>query len=99
MTSFTLRPWQYSDLAALVRNANDPEIAANMTDTFPYPYTITSGEAFLKRVIGDTPAKVMAIEIDGEVCGSIGVINKTISSGRMPSWGTGWQRDTGAKAS
>ncbi len=73
MAQFTLRPWQHSDLPALVRNANDQEIAANMTDTFPHPFTIPAGEAFLQRVIGDTPAKVLAIEIDGEVCGSIGI--------------------------
>lgn len=73
MSLFELRPWQLTDLPCLVRNANDPEIAANMTDTFPYPYSIATGEKFLQRVTSDQPAKVMAIMIEGEPSGSIGI--------------------------
>ena len=68
-----LRPWQVNDLPALVQNANDPMIAANMTDSFVHPYTIAAGEAFLQRVVADDPAKVLAIEVDGEAAGSIGI--------------------------
>ncbi len=73
MNTFELRPWQLTDLECLMRHANDPDIAANMTDTFPYPYSMAAGEAFLQRVSGDQPAKVLAIEIEGEACGSIGI--------------------------
>ena len=70
---FELRSWQMSDLPSLVRHANEAEIAANMTDTFPHPYTIATGEAFLQRVSVDRPARVLAIVIDGEAVGSIGI--------------------------
>lgn len=70
---FELRPWQLTDLPALLRNANDPEIARFMTDTFPHPYSIAAGELFLQRVSGDRPARVMAIEVEGEAAGSIGI--------------------------
>ncbi len=68
-----LRPWQINDLPALVRNANDADIAAYMTDTFPHPYSVESGELFLQRVIVEPPVKVMAIEIEAEAAGSIGI--------------------------
>ena len=34
MTPFTLRPWQIEDLESLVHNANNYEIARNLTDRF-----------------------------------------------------------------
>jgi [ribosomal protein S5]-alanine N-acetyltransferase len=73
MPDLILRPWKFSDLPSLVRHAGDPAIAANMTDTFPHPYTIAAGEAFIQRVCGLTPAMVMAIEVEGEAAGSIGI--------------------------
>ncbi|MDQ3101610.1 MAG: GNAT family N-acetyltransferase, partial [Bacteroidota bacterium] len=70
---FQLRPWRITDLPALVRNANDADIAAYMTDTFPHPYTMETGEIFLQRVIVEPPVKVLAIEIEEEAAGSIGI--------------------------
>ena len=75
MSAFILRPWRSADLPALVRHADDEGIARWMTDTFPHPYTIASGEAFLQRVMpadGSQP-NVLAIEVDGEAAGSIGI--------------------------
>jgi [ribosomal protein S5]-alanine N-acetyltransferase len=72
MPDFELRPWTGKDLDALVRHANDPAIAANMTDTFPSPYSKVMGRSFLDRVTADDPPKVLAIVIDGEPCGSVG---------------------------
>ncbi len=71
--SFTLRPWQLSDLDSLVKYADNPNIARNLTDGFPSPYTRESGEAYINMVSNDNPVKVFAIEIDGEAVGSIGV--------------------------
>ena len=70
---FKLRRWQSTDLPPLVRHANDPLIAENMTDSFIHPYTIATGEAFLQRVTAEESAKVLAIEVDGEAAGSIGI--------------------------
>lgn len=71
--SFTLRPWRLSNLDSLVKYADNPNIARNLTDAFPSPYTRESGEAYIKMVCDDNPVKVFAIEIDGEAVGSIGV--------------------------
>ncbi|MCC6383699.1 MAG: N-acetyltransferase, partial [Bacteroidia bacterium] len=45
---FKIRPWKMSDLASLVRYANNVNIAKNLTDQFPYPYTETDGRAFIE---------------------------------------------------
>ena len=70
---FTLRPWQKSDLASLIKYANNPLIAANMTDAFPHPYTEVKGIAFLEMVTAILPVRVWAIEINGEAAGGIGL--------------------------
>lgn len=69
---FILRPWQESDIPALVQNANNKKIADNMTDSFPHPYGPENGKMFIDRVSAGSPANVMAIVIDNEACGSIG---------------------------
>ncbi len=71
--SFTLRPWQLSDLPSLVKHGNNKKIFDNMRDMFPYPYTEEAGIKFLHRIMADKPTKVFAIEIDNEACGSIGI--------------------------
>lgn len=70
---FVLRRWRPSDLDALLRHAHDPAINPGLSDRFPYPYTRADGEAFLAGRVVDFNAPVLAIEIGGEACGSIGV--------------------------
>lgn len=62
-----------NDLDSLVKYANNPKIAANMTDQFPYPYTRESGEKFIVMATSHDPIRIKAIEINGEVCGGIGI--------------------------
>lgn len=70
---FILRPWTSSDLDSLVIHANNFEIAKNMMDTFPHPYTKEEGEKFLEMVNKQDPPLILAIEVDGEAVGSIGL--------------------------
>jgi ribosomal-protein-alanine N-acetyltransferase len=70
---FTLRPWLLSDLDSLVKHANNPAVAANMTDMFPHPYTREKGLAFLEMVTAIQPTRIWTIAIDGEACGGIGI--------------------------
>jgi len=70
---FVLRRWQAADLDALLRHADDPAIVRGLSDRFPHPYTRADGEAFLAGHVVDLSQPVLAIEIDGEACGSIGV--------------------------
>jgi ribosomal-protein-alanine N-acetyltransferase len=69
-----LRPWRLSDRSALLRHADNPRIARNLTDVFPSPYTEADADAWLGARGADTgPTKVFAIEIAGEAAGSIGI--------------------------
>lgn len=70
---FALRPWKVTDLDSLIRHANNFKIAKNMTDQFPFPYTIEKGKAFINFVSSNNPPNVLAIEIDGETVGAVGV--------------------------
>lgn len=70
---FNLRPWRHSDLESLIKYGNNPEIARNMTDGFPSPYTVENGRAFLNMITALPVERVWAIEINGEACGGIGV--------------------------
>ena len=70
---FVLRRWRPGDLGALLRHADDPEINRGLSDRFPYPYTRADGEAFLAGRVVDLGQPVLAIEIDGEACGGVGV--------------------------
>jgi len=80
-----LRSWKMTDLDDLVRFANNRNIAGNLTDAFPHPYTESDGIAFLQRFAEDAPpgagesgiGRVFAIETDGQVCGSIGIFPGT----------------------
>lgn len=70
---FLLRAWRCEDLPALVRHANDEEVARGLSDRFPHPYTREDGERFLAGEVVDLSGPVFAIEIGGEACGSIGL--------------------------
>lgn len=68
-----LRPFRHEDAASLALHANNPNIAANLNDGFPQPYTMDDARDFILRMKQDYPAKVLAIEVNGEACGAIGV--------------------------
>ena len=70
---FKLRPWTIDDLDSLMKYANNPKIAGNLTDAFPYPYTKEAGIKFIKMATGINPPHILAIEVNGEAAGGIGV--------------------------
>ncbi|MBT2556502.1 GNAT family N-acetyltransferase [Hymenobacter sp. ISL-91] len=72
-----LRPWTFADAPALVRHANDERVARHMRDTFPYPYSASDAEFFLCLVADSARDLFLAIEVDGEPVGSVGVHFKT----------------------
>nr|WP_285315690.1 GNAT family protein [Stenotrophomonas maltophilia] len=69
---FRLRPWRPDDLESLLRHANDAEVSRGLRDRFPYPYTREDGEAFLAGRVLAPGTLNLAIEIDGQACGSVG---------------------------
>jgi len=69
---FHLRPFRAEDLPALVQRANDPTVAAHLSDMFPHPYTEEHGRAFLEEAAQLLPFR-RCIDIGGEACGAIGL--------------------------
>jgi [ribosomal protein S5]-alanine N-acetyltransferase len=70
---FEIRPWLKSDLHSLVKYANNFNIAKNLTDKFPHPYTETDGESFIEMASMDYPIHIFTIEVNSEAVGGIGV--------------------------
>ncbi len=75
---FTLRKWAGEDAPALVKYASNKQIADNLRDGFPYPYTINDAWAFLQAMMSADEAKSFcrAIDVDGEAVGSVGIFFK-----------------------
>jgi RimJ/RimL family protein N-acetyltransferase len=71
--NFTIRPWTPNDMDSLVRYANNWNVARNLTDKFPFPYTEANGKDFIEYATIDYPTHIFAIDIDGEAAGGIGI--------------------------
>lgn len=72
-----LRPFRMEDAESLVRHANNPKIAMRVRDRFPSPYTLRDAREFLRAVskrLEEGPEYVLAIDVDGEAVGGIGVV-------------------------
>ncbi|TKC04732.1 GNAT family N-acetyltransferase [Pedobacter polaris] len=70
---FELRPFQTTDLMSLVKHANNYNIAKNLSNKFPFPYTQDDGIRFINFAQSSTPNQIFAIVVNGEVAGSIGI--------------------------
>jgi ribosomal-protein-alanine N-acetyltransferase len=62
-----------TDAESLTKHANNRNVACNLRDTFPHPYTIENAKVFLTRSTIDQPRKIFCIEIDGAAVGGIGI--------------------------
>jgi [ribosomal protein S5]-alanine N-acetyltransferase len=71
--NFKLRPWAETDLDSLVKDANNSKVAKNMADMFPHPYTPEQGIAFIQMTAKNSPPNILAIEVEGEAAGGIGI--------------------------
>ena len=70
---FTIRPWTLDDLDSLVNHANNWNVAKNMTDKFPFPYTDFDGREFIEWANQDSILHIFAIDIEGKAVGGIGI--------------------------
>lgn len=70
---FTLRPWTPADLESLVKYANNFRIAQMLTNQFPHPYSRENGLSFIEMATKDTPRRILAIEVNNEAAGGIGL--------------------------
>jgi len=72
LTQARVRPLRASDAKSLAHHANHPNIAAQLRDAFPYPYSEQDARDFLERVFQAEPATVFAIEVDELCVGTVG---------------------------
>jgi [ribosomal protein S5]-alanine N-acetyltransferase len=72
-----LRPWQASDIPSLLMYANNWNIAKNMTDKFPHPYTEADAQSFINFANADHPVHIFAIDFEGQAIGGIGIHPQT----------------------
>ena len=68
-----LRDWASDDIGSLVRHANNPRVASMMRDAFPFPYTYEAARRFIDLATTPGPRLFLAIEVNGEACGGIGI--------------------------
>lgn len=73
LTRSIVRSWRPSDVESLVRYADNINIARNLRDAFPHPYTRHAAQVFIRASRERTPETAFAIEVDHEAVGGIGL--------------------------
>jgi len=72
---YKLRKWQKNDSESVAKYANNKNIADNLRNVFPNPYTLKDAEWYVNSCC-DSDEKTQycrAIEVDNKAVGSIGV--------------------------
>lgn len=70
---YLMRPWRLEDATHLVRHANNHKVAMNLRDGFPHPYTLQDARDWLGMVADNRDDVILAIEVEGEAAGGIGI--------------------------
>lgn len=68
-----LRPWREEDAQSLARYADNPRVSACMRDGFPSPYTRDDARRFIAMATAPGHPLLLAIEVEGESAGGIGI--------------------------
>ena len=69
-----VREWLKTDAEALAAHANNSNVARNLRDRFPHPYTLRDARAFLRQAVAARDPTNLAIEADGVAIGAIGYV-------------------------
>lgn len=69
----TLQKFQENDAPVLAELANKQEIALNMTDGFPHPYTLGNAQQFISHHASLNPTQVLGVFYEGKLAGAIGL--------------------------
>ena len=73
----SVRPWRLKDLDALVRHANNVNVAKQLRDRFPHPYTSSDARGFIDQVLATPPPSNFAIDAGDGAVGGIGFVPGT----------------------
>jgi RimJ/RimL family protein N-acetyltransferase len=73
-----LRPWSIGDATQLALIADNKNIADNLRDGFPFPYSLDDAKNWLNMILPENyPPRFFAITVDKQLVGSIGIVSKT----------------------
>jgi len=72
----SIRPWREGDEENLVKYANNINIACNLRDLFPSPYTPRDARTWIVFNKDLMPALNLAILLEEELIGSVGIVLK-----------------------
>lgn len=91
MREFILRKWKKEDAESIAREADNPNIAANLRNTFPSPYCLKDAQWYVNDCISNEGINQITrvIEVDGKAAGSIGIFIKSDvyeKSGELGYW-------------
>jgi [ribosomal protein S5]-alanine N-acetyltransferase len=76
LEKFRLRDWNFEDIPALVKYANNYNIWLNVRDLFPHPYKESDARDWIEKAI-TAPVTNFAIATDMEAIGGIGFTPQT----------------------
>ena len=68
-----IRSYRAGDKPALLAYADNRNVARNLRDRFPHPYTARVADRWLKHVAAEEPEKSFAIATPEELIGGIGI--------------------------
>jgi [ribosomal protein S5]-alanine N-acetyltransferase len=68
-----VRPFIAADAASVAAAANDRRIWLELRDLFPHPYHLADAEAYISRVASIDPPRSLAIVVDGDPVGGVGL--------------------------
>lgn len=70
-----IRPWRKGDEDGIAKHADNPNVARNLRDTFPHPYSREDAVRWIE-MCEDEEMKLTnwAIEVGGEAVGGIGLV-------------------------
>jgi RimJ/RimL family protein N-acetyltransferase len=69
-----VRLWRMEDAESIVRHANNINVARQLRDRFPHPYTRANAMGFLKAATSAPEPSNLAIDVGGEAVGAIGYV-------------------------
>ena len=68
----TLRAWRAADAPSLAKHANNENVASQLRDRFPHPYTLADARQFIQAVSDARPTTLFAMVVEGDAAGGIG---------------------------
>jgi RimJ/RimL family protein N-acetyltransferase len=71
----SLRRWRKEDEPSLLKYANNWNVAKNLRDRFPHPYTPKDAELWLGFAGGESPLLNFAVEVDSHAVGGISLMH------------------------